>query len=150
MSEQWTNEKLLELCEDFIMISIDYDKYDTRDDPKWKAFISKMCNIHYDLGNWINAQDEIDEHTLYVYMHSGERLAEELKRSNDWAKIEAIYFHLSWIYKKYADEVDEFELSYYQECEKEAQSKKHEQQSSGCFGCLGILIVVGILYKILF
>ena len=150
MNNNLTYEQLIDVCEDFIVAANEYDKNGRPKDPEWVEFLPKMCTIHHAFGQWIRQNKEVPEYTLDIYTNAGECLAYELKHLNDWARVEAIYHHMVWMYKDYATEIDQERLMYYQEQEKEAQLNKHEKQSFGCFGCLGILIVVGILYKILF
>ena len=150
MCEVSNSKELKDLCKEFISISLGYYDYTNKNGAKWEMYISKMCTIHYNFGTWITSQDKIDEDTLNTYMTAGDLLATELKLLNDWAKVEALYHHSAYIYKNYANEIDPNELLYCRQEEQAAQIKKNEEKSSGCLGCLGILIVVGILYKILF
>ena len=150
MNKYRTDEELINICEDFIAASMEYDKIGRPNDPPWKDTIPIMCNILYEFGNRIRQNNQVSEYILNLYLNTGECLAYELIHLNDWSRVESIYHHMACMYKDYTSEIDEERLIYYQKQEREAQLNKHEQQSLGCFGCLGIIIIIGILYKILF
>ncbi|MBS7041664.1 MAG: hypothetical protein KH044_01450 [Veillonella sp.] len=150
MNQNIARDSFVDACMSFIFAVNEYEKNGRPTHSEWRECISKMCTIHFEFGNWISRNNKINEYTLDVYTTSGECLAHELKQLDEWAKVEAIYHNMVWIYKDSASEIDQDLLDYFQEQEKEAQFNKNEQKSLGCFGCLGILIVVGILYKILF
>lgn len=117
-------------------------------DNSWKKYIYKSANMHYELGNYLSSVKHADLELVDLYLESGNLLAIELEKLQDYQKVEAIYFHLRYMYDKFYEFKELEVVEYYKRKEREAQENKNKKRATGCFGCLGIIIAIIVLYFI--